>query len=112
MHGTIGEGRTVLTAMAVAASLMSSSGPLAAQATMDTMARQAVCEISAIGDTRSPRAVALIRSACNWLAFNGDSLLNESNKGYYDCLVRQLSGAQADEAAAAIAAACRTSNPL
>lgn len=43
---------------------------------------------------------------------NGDSLLNESSKGYYVCLVRQLSGAQANEAAAAIISACRTSNPL
>ena len=67
---------------------------------------------SAIRDTRSPLAVQYIRSACNWLVVNGDSLLNASSKGYYICLVRQLSGAQSNEAAAAIMSACRTSNPL
>jgi hypothetical protein len=56
--------------------------------------------------------VQYIRSACNWLALNGDSLLNERSRGYYICLVQQLSGAQANEAAAAIISACRTSNPL
>jgi hypothetical protein len=43
---------------------------------------------------------------------NGDSALNASSKGYYICLLRQLSGAQANEAAAAIISACRTSNPF
>ncbi|MBV8398354.1 MAG: hypothetical protein JOZ17_06400 [Acetobacteraceae bacterium] len=33
--------------------------------------------MSAIRDTRSVLAVQLIRSACNWLALNADSLLNE-----------------------------------
>jgi hypothetical protein len=56
-------------------------------------------------------AIQLIHSACNWLALNGDSLLNERGKGYYLCLVRQLSGGQADEAAGAIVSACRTSYP-
>lgn len=74
--------------------------------------RKGQCELSAIRDTRSPLAVQYIRSACNWLAVNGDSLLNESSRGYYVCLVRQLSGAQANEAAAAIISACRTTNPL
>ncbi|MBW7974275.1 VF_A0006 family four-cysteine protein [Bradyrhizobium sp. BR 10289] len=76
------------------------------------MERQAQCELSAIRDTRSPLAVQYIRSACNWLVINGDSLLNASSKGYYVCLVRQLSGAQSNEAAAAIMSACRASNPL
>jgi hypothetical protein len=75
------------------------------------MEKQAQCELSAIRDTRSALAIQFIRSACNWLALNGDSLLNERSKGYYVCLVRQLSGGQADEASGAIVSACRTSYP-
>jgi hypothetical protein len=98
----------VLTAMIVAATLLSCAGSVIAQSSME---KQAQCELSAIRDTRSGLAIQFIRSACNWLSLNGDSLLNESSKGYYVCLVRQLSGAQADEAAAAIVSACRTSSP-
>jgi hypothetical protein len=74
--------------------------------------RQAQCELSAIRDTRSPLAVQLIRSACNWLALNSDSLLNEGNRNYYACLVQNLSGVQVDTAAQAIVSACRAANPL
>lgn len=99
----------ILAGVVAAAALFSFSAPVVAQTEIE---RKAQCELSAIRDTRSPLAVQYIRSACNWLAVNGDSLLNESGKGYYICLVRQLSGAQANEAAAAIISACRTSNPL
>jgi hypothetical protein len=68
--------------------------------------------LNAIRDTRSVLAIQLIRSACNWLALNSESLLNEGNRGYYVCLVQNLSGAQSDPAAQAIASACRTANPL
>jgi hypothetical protein len=71
--------------------------------------RQAQCELSAIRDTRSPAAIQNIRSACNWLALNGDSLLNESLKPYYLCLVQNLSGAQSDAAVGPIVSACRAS---
>ena len=98
-----------LAGFVVAGALVSFSAPVLAQTDME---RQAQCELSAIRDTRSPLAVQYIRSACNWLVVNGDSLLNASSKGYYICLVRQLSGAQSNEAAAAIMSACRTSNPL
>jgi hypothetical protein len=98
----------VLTAMVVAGTLLSCTGSVIAQSSLE---KQAQCELSAIRDTRSGLAIQFIRSACNWLSLNGDSLLNESSKGYYVCLVRQLSGAQADEAAAAIVSACRTSSP-
>jgi hypothetical protein len=98
----------ILTIIVVAGTLLSSSGSAVAQTSTE---RQAQCELSAIRDTRSSLAIQFIRSACNWLALNGDSLLNESSRGYYVCLVRQLSGAQADEAAAAIVSACRTSSP-
>ena len=74
--------------------------------------RQAQCELASIRDTRSPLAVQLIRSACNWLALNADSLLNEQNNKYYICLVQNLSGAQSNDAAQAIASACRSGNPL
>ncbi|WP_283806165.1 VF_A0006 family four-cysteine protein [Bradyrhizobium stylosanthis] len=98
-----------LAGLLAAGALLWFSAPVAAQSDME---RQAQCELSAIRDTRSPLAVQYIRSACNWLAVNGDSLLNASSKGYYVCLVRQLSGAQSNEAAAAIMSACRASNPL
>ena len=94
--------------MVVAGTLLSCTGSVIAQSSLE---KQAQCELSAIRDTRSGLAIQFIRSACNWLSLNGDSLLNESSKGYYVCLVRQLSGAQADEAAAAIVSACRTSSP-
>ncbi|WMT76142.1 VF_A0006 family four-cysteine protein [Bradyrhizobium sp. Ash2021] len=98
----------ILTIIVVAGTLLASSGSVIAQTSTE---KQAQCELSAIRDTRSSLAIQFIRSACNWLALNGDSLLNESSKGYYVCLVRQLSGVQADEAAAAIVSACRTSSP-
>jgi hypothetical protein len=98
----------ILTAIVVAGTLLSSSGSVIAQTSME---KQAQCELSAIRDTRSALAIQFIRSACNWLALNGDSLLNESSKGYHVCPVRQLSGVQADEAAGAIVSACRTSSP-
>jgi hypothetical protein len=72
--------------------------------------KQAQCELSAIRNTRSAVAIQTIRSACNWLAINEGSLLNESLRGYYLCLVQNLSGAQEDGAAGAIASACRASN--
>ncbi|MBR0780660.1 VF_A0006 family four-cysteine protein [Bradyrhizobium iriomotense] len=99
----------VVAGLVAAGAFLCFSGPVLAQSDME---RQAQCELSAIRDTRSPLAVQYIRSACNWLVVNGDSLLNASNKGYYVCLVRQLSGAQSNEAAAAIMSACRASNPL
>lgn len=110
--GRIGRRSTpsqVLAGVVAAVAVLSFSGPAAAQSDLE---RQAQCELSAIRDTRSPLAVQYIRSACNWLVVNGDSLLNASSKGYYVCLVRQLSGAQSNEAAAAIMSACRASNPL
>lgn len=99
----------MLAGVVAAVALFWFSAPVVAQTEFE---RKAQCELSAIRDTRSPLAVQYIRSACNWLAVNGDSLLNESGKAYYVCLVRQLSGAQANEAAAAIISACRTTNPL
>jgi hypothetical protein len=108
IHGARAQS-AVLTAVVAAGTLLLSCGLVAAQSTEE---KQAQCELSAIRDTRSALAVQTIRSACNWLALNGESLLNERSRGYYICLVQQLSGAQADEAAAAIMSACRRSNPL
>lgn len=98
----------ILTAMIVVGSLVSPSRSVIAQTSME---QQAKCELSAIRDTRSASAIEGIRSACNWLALNGDFLLNASLKNYYFCLVQQLSGVQADQAAAAIVSACRRSYP-
>jgi hypothetical protein len=97
-----------LTAIAVAGMLLSSSESVIAETVVE---RQAQCELSAIRDTRSALAIQFIRSACNWLALNGDSLLQESSRGYHVCLVQQLSGVQADQAAGAIVSACRTLAP-
>lgn len=97
-----------LTTIAVAGTLLSSSGSVIAETSVE---RQAQCELSAIRDTRSALAIQFIRSACNWLALNGDSLLQESSRGYHVCLVQQLSGVQADQAAGAIVSACRTLAP-
>jgi hypothetical protein len=74
--------------------------------------KQAQCELSAIRDTRSGVAIQSIHTACNWLAINEGSLLNESLRGFYLCLVQNLSGAQSDAAAAAIVSACRRAYPL
>jgi len=86
--------------------------PAGAARAQSTAEQQAQCELAAIRDTRSLLAIQLIRSACNWLALNADSLLNEENRKYYICLVQNLSGVQADAAAQAVASACRTANPL
>ena len=99
---------SLLTAIVVAGTLISSSGSVIADSNEE---RQAHCELSAIRDTSSALAIQFIRSACNWLALNGDSLLNESSRGYHVCLVQQLSGVQADQAAGAIVSACRRVAP-
>ena len=72
--------------------------------------RQAQCELSAIGTTRSPLAIDWIRTACNRLAIDS-GLLNESNRLFHTCLVNNLSGVQADAAANQIISACRASYP-
>jgi hypothetical protein len=99
----------ILATIVAAAALLLSSGSVIAETVPEKQAR---CELSAIRDTRSALAVQFIRSACNWLALYGDSLLNESGVGYHVCLVRELSGVQADQGAGIIVSACRTSNPL
>jgi len=102
--------RSLMAALVAAGTLLSCYGSAMAQFRSDRQAQwQAECELSAIRDTRSPIAIQSIRSACNWLAINGDSLLNEGGKNYRLCLVQQLSGVQADQAAEAIA--CRTAYP-
>jgi len=73
--------------------------------------KQAQCELSAIGATRSAVALQNIRTACNWLVINEGSLLNESLRPFYLCLVQNLAGTQDDRAASAIVSACRAANP-
>lgn len=77
---------------------------------IDEQQRQAQCELSAIGTTRSPLAISWIRTACNRLAVDA-GLLNESNRQFHLCLLQHLSGVQSDAAANQIIAACRTSYP-
>jgi hypothetical protein len=98
----------VVAAIVIAGANLATCKSLRAQ---NDIGRQAQCELSALRDTRSVVAIQLIRSACNWLALNGDSLLNERSKPYYICLVQNLSGVQADEAARATVSACRVSYP-
>jgi hypothetical protein len=83
-------------------------GPAEAVRAQSAAERQAQCELSAIRNTRSAVAIQSIRSACNWLAINEGSLLNQELRNYYVCLVQNLSGVQDDAAAGAVISACRT----
>jgi hypothetical protein len=67
----------ILAAIVLAGVVFAPSDATRAQSTAE---RQAACELSAIRDTRSALAVQLIRSTCNWLALNADSLLNEQKQ--------------------------------
>ena len=101
----------ILVTVLAASILAAFARPETAKA-QSSVVQQAQCELAAIRDTRSAVAVQFIRSACNWLALNGDSLLNARNKGYYVCLLQNLSGVQSDAAAQAVVSACRASNRL
>jgi hypothetical protein len=78
---------------------------------IDDQQRQAQCELSAIGSTRSRLAVDWIRTACNRLAVDSGFMLNESNRQFHNCLLRYLSGVQSDTAAAQVINSCRTAYP-
>ena len=97
----------VISAIALAGPLLCQPDASLAQSSSQ---KQAQCELSAIGGTRSALALQTIRSACNWLVINEGSLLNESLRPFYVCLVQNLSGAQSDAAANAIVSACRAAN--
>jgi hypothetical protein len=100
--------RAMMSAMVLAGGLPCLSQSAGAQSGAQ---KQAQCELAAIRTTRSALALQTIRSACNWLVVNEGSLLNESLRPYYLCLVQNLSGAQDDAAAGAIVSACRSANP-
>ena len=80
------------------------------EAQFDAQQKQAQCELSNIGTTRSPLAIDWIRTACNRLAIDA-GFLDESNRNFHRCLLQSLPGAQSDAAANAIISACRTSYP-
>src|SRR5262249_46824724 len=86
----------IMAAIALAGPVMCLPPSAGAQSASE---KQAQCELSAIGSTRSALALQTIRSACNWLVVNEGSLLNESLRPFYVCLVQNLSGAQNDAAA-------------
>lgn len=94
----------IMTAIALGSLVVCLPASSRAQSALE---RQAQCELATIRNTRSAVALQSIRTACNWLAINDGSLLNESLRGLYLCLVQNLSGAQDDAAAAAIVSACR-----
>lgn len=98
---------TLILAAALAVAIVCLPASASAQS---AAAKQAQCEQSAIGTTRSALALQTIRSACNWLVLNEGSLLNENLRAYYLCLTRYLSGAQSDAAAGAFVSACRKSD--
>ena len=82
-----------------------------AQAQTQQMQETAQCVLTYTRDTRSPLAVATIRTACNDMVINtGDMFAKQ--RAYDLCLVQNLSGAQSDAAAVQIQSACRTANPL
>jgi hypothetical protein len=99
--------RTPLTLLALAICAV----PVEARAQFDAQQKQAQCELSHIGDTRSRLAVDWIRTACNRLAIDA-GFLDERNRRFHGCLLQSLPGAQSDAAADAIISACRTANPL
>jgi hypothetical protein len=76
----------------------------------DDLQRQAQCELSAIGPTRSRLAIEWIHTACNRLSLE-TGLLDESNRRFHQCLVTYLSGVQNDAAASQIINSCRTAYP-
>jgi hypothetical protein len=98
----------IMSAIALAGLVLWLPQPARAQSAAQ---KQAQCELSAIGATRSAVALQNIRTACNWLVVNEGSLLNESLRPFYLCLVQNLSGAQDDRAAGAIVSSCRAANP-
>jgi hypothetical protein len=98
----------IISAVALAGPIICLPGSSRAQ--FATEQKQAQCELAAIRNTRSAVAIQTIRSACNWLALNEGSLLNESLRPFYFCLVQNLSGAQDDGAASTIVSACRTAH--
>ncbi len=98
---------TTILALVSAVSLACLPAPTRAQSAAQ---RQAQCELSAIGTTRSAVALQTIRTACNWLVINEGSLLNESLRPFYLCLVQNLAGTQDDRAANAVVSACRAAN--
>jgi|SRR5262245_38021289 len=78
---------------------------------IDEQQRQAQCELSAIGSTRSRVAIDWIRTACNRLAVDTGFMINENSRQFHTCLVRYLSGVQNDSAAAQVINSCRTAYP-
>jgi hypothetical protein len=78
---------------------------------IDEQQRQAQCELSAIGNTRSRLALSWIRTACNRLAIDTGFAIDESNRRFHLCLLQYLSGVQSDAAANQVITACRTSYP-
>jgi len=98
----------ILTTVVLAGSTFTPADPARAQ--FNDAAKQAQCELSAIRDTRSPLAIQLIHSACNWLAIDS-GLLNANNRKYHMCILQYLSGVQDDAAAGAVVSACRVSYP-
>jgi hypothetical protein len=101
--------RAALAIMAVVLAGPACFQPAASRA-QSAAQKQAQCELPALGGTRSAFAVRTIRSACNWLVVNEGSLLNESLRPFYVCLVQNLAGAQSDAAASAIVSACKAAN--
>jgi hypothetical protein len=101
----------VSAACAALVSIATAFSTAAARAQLfDAQQAQAQCELSAIGSTRSDLALSWIRTACNRLAVDTGPL-NESNRRFHECLVRNLSGVQRDSAASQIINACRVSFP-
>jgi hypothetical protein len=78
---------------------------------LDDQQRQAQCQLSAIGNTRSRLALDWIRTACNRLAIDTGFAIDESNRRFHLCLLQYLSGVQSDAAASQVINACRQSFP-
>ena len=101
--------RTLFAIVAFAAVVLVAP-PIQAQ-WLDDQQRQAQCQLSAIGSTRSRLALDWIRTACNRLAIDSGFAIDESNRRFHLCLLQYLSGVQSDAAASQVINACRQSFP-
>lgn len=69
---------------------------------------QADCELKHLKHIRSSAAVALVRSACNFLSgWSATMELEKVERRYNECLLDELPGVLNDQAALLISQACR-----
>jgi hypothetical protein len=76
-----------------------------AQTAMAASQQADMCTLTRIKNTRSAVAGAIIRNAC-WKVYDNGSLMSQSQRQYYDCLLQNLPGTESDVNARQIANIC------